>query len=216
LDHVAQFALILLLLMFLAMIAITAERLVRFPSIRRRGECFQQQLKRALHQDGITDGITQAFAFVETFGGNRLPLFVPAELVQLQASIASLPKNQTIEWAAYTLERMGRHVKAQLRKRLALMATISSTAPFVGFFGATVGITDAFKGCAAARAYCLAATAGGISYALIPGLAGLLVALPTVLLSRLLYNRANTIDLAIEASSSELINSFIVDLKRTN
>jgi biopolymer transport protein ExbB len=85
----------------------------------------------------------------------------------------------------------------------------------VGFFGTTLGIVGAFRGCGAEKGFCLAATLEGVSDALTPTAAGLLVAVPTVLLHRFLETRANAINLEIESSSSELMNSFILGLKKT-
>ena len=63
---------------------------------------------------------------------------------------------------------------------LAVLATVGSTAPFVGLLGTTMGIVNAFTGMAASGSGGLAAIGAGIAEALITTAFGLLVAIPAV------------------------------------
>ena len=60
------------------------------------------------------------------------------------------------------------------------LATIGSTAPFVGLFGTVFGIINAFRGMKNAESAGIAAVAGGISEALFTTALGLVVAVPAV------------------------------------
>src|SRR5205823_11069551 len=67
---------------------------------------------------------------------------------------------------------------AEMKRGLSALATIGSTAPFVGLFGTVVGILNAFKGIESQKATGLSAVAGGIAEALVTTAFGLLVAVP--------------------------------------
>ena len=71
-------------------------------------------------------------------------------------------------------------VHAELKRGVSGLATIGSTAPFVGLFGTVLGILNAFKGISGAKSTGLAAVAGGISEALVTTAIGLFVAIPAV------------------------------------
>ena len=81
-------------------------------------------------------------------------------------------------------------IGAQLRRLqsgLAVLATVGSTAPFVGLFGTVWGIMNSFNGIAAAKDTSLAVVAPGIAEALLATAIGLVAAIPAVVF----YNFAN-------------------------
>ncbi len=67
------------------------------------------------------------------------------------------------------------------------LATVGSTAPFVGLFGTVWGIMHSFTGIAAAKDTSLAVVAPGIAEALFATAVGLAAAIPAVIF----YNQAN-------------------------
>jgi len=75
----------------------------------------------------------------------------------------------------------------RLQSGLPLLATIGSTAPFVGLFGTVWGIMNSFTGIAAAKDTSMAVVAPGIAEALLATAAGLAAAIPAVIF----YNFAN-------------------------
>jgi biopolymer transport protein ExbB len=87
------------------------------------------------------------------------------------------PVERTRRHMARYMEEIG----ADLRRGLALLATVGSVAPFVGLLGTVLGIISAFQGIAAAGSGGLAAVSAGISEALIVTALGLAVAIPSVL-----------------------------------
>jgi biopolymer transport protein TolQ len=68
----------------------------------------------------------------------------------------------------------------QLDRRLLFLATVGSTAPFVGLFGTVWGIMTSFQAIAAAKNTNLAVVAPGIAEALFATALGLLAAIPAV------------------------------------
>jgi biopolymer transport protein ExbB/biopolymer transport protein TolQ len=96
-----------------------------------------------------------------------------------------------------------------MKRGLAGLATIGSTAPFVGLFGTVVGIINAFKGISAQKATGLSAVAGGIAEALVTTAIGLLVAVPAVWAYNIFTSRVEAFDVEMDNSSMELVNYFI-------
>ena len=87
---------------------------------------------------------------------------------------------------------------ARLEKRLLFLATVGSTAPFVGLFGTVWGIMNAFRGLTTAESSSIQAVAPGISEALVATAVGLAAAIPAVIF----YNKFSN-DLARHASRME-------------
>ena len=69
----------------------------------------------------------------------------------------------------------------QLDRRLLFLATVGSTAPFVGLFGTVIGIMNSFTSIAASKNTNLATVAPGIAEALFATALGLLAAIPAVI-----------------------------------
>jgi len=89
------------------------------------------------------------------------------------------------------------------------LATIGSTAPFVGLFGTVVGIINAFKGIQTQKSAGLGAVAGGIAEALVTTAVGLFVAVPAVWVYNYFTSKIEAFDVEMDNSSSELIDYFI-------
>ena len=71
--------------------------------------------------------------------------------------------------------------EARLTRGLSFLATIGSTAPFIGLFGTVWGIKTAFEQIAIAQDTSLAVVAPGIAEALLATALGLLAAIPAVI-----------------------------------
>jgi biopolymer transport protein TolQ len=69
----------------------------------------------------------------------------------------------------------------RLEKRVSMLATVASVAPFIGLFGTVVGITIAFQRIGSTGSTNLAVVGPSISEALIATAAGLFAAIPAVL-----------------------------------
>ena len=74
------------------------------------------------------------------------------------------------------------------QKGLGGLATIATTAPFIGLFGTVVGIINAFRGMAITGSGGLGAVSAGIAEALVTTAVGLFVAIPAVIA----YNQFRT------------------------
>ena len=108
------------------------------------------------------------------------------------------------DWMHGTLERSQNHINSKLNGGLAFLATVGSTAPFVGLFGTVIGIYRALIKIGAAGQASIDAVAGPVGEALIMTALGLAVAVPAVLAYNFLQRRNKAI--------SEQLNGFTVDL----
>src|SRR6185503_13264592 len=90
------------------------------------------------------------------------------------------------------LERTVEELSADLRRGLAVLASVGSVAPFVGLLGTVVGIISAFQGIASSGSGGLSSVAAGISEALVETALGLAVAIPAVLAFNYLSNSIAT------------------------
>ena len=134
-------------------------------------------------------------------------------LSEFQAS-TGLSEKEVIEASQRGLERSVAIVHAELKRGLGGLATIGATAPFVGLFGTVVGIINAFKGIAEAKATGLSAVAGGIAEALVATALGLFVAVPAVWAYNYFIGKIESFDVEMDNSSKELINYFIMRRKK--
>jgi biopolymer transport protein ExbB len=85
------------------------------------------------------------------------------------------------DWMLNSLARSQGAITAKLSSGLAFLATVGSTAPFVGLFGTVVGIYRALVKIGAAGQASISAVAGPVGEALIMTALGLVVAVPAVM-----------------------------------
>ena len=85
------------------------------------------------------------------------------------------------EWVGASLSRSTASINSRLGSGLAILATVGSTAPFVGLFGTVIGIYRALIKIGAAGQASIDAVAGPVGEALIMTALGLVVAVPAVL-----------------------------------
>jgi biopolymer transport protein ExbB/biopolymer transport protein TolQ len=160
----------------------------------------------------MRDGrIDEAIKVAERNKKSHLAKVVTAGLMEFKAhqdSPGAIP-GETIEASKRALERTEAIVHAELKRGLGGLATIGSTAPFVGLFGTVMGILNAFIGINNSKATGLAAVAGGIAEALVTTAIGLLVAIPAVMMFNYLTGRVEAFDVEMDNSSSELIDYFL-------
>jgi biopolymer transport protein TolQ len=90
-----------------------------------------------------------------------------------------------------------------LQKGLGVLATVGSTAPFVGLFGTVWGIMNSFIGIAEQQNTNLAVVAPGIAEALLATGLGLLAAIPAVIFYNKLSTDANRVVGGYEAFADE-------------
>ena len=92
-----------------------------------------------------------------------------------------------------------------LEKGLNFLASVGSTAPFIGLFGTVWGIMNSFTAIGISQNTSLAVVAPGIAEALFATALGLVAAIPSVLFFNKFNNMLETISNKLEVFSEEII-----------
>ncbi len=107
-------------------------------------------------------------------------------------------------------------VHREMKRGLNSLATIASTAPFVGISGTVSGIVNSFPGCGADRSTCMAAVFERLSGSLVPTALGLLVAIPALWCYKYLSSQMEVFDREMENASVESVNHLVIHFGRRN
>jgi len=173
---VVQGVLAVLLLFSVVSWAVIAERTGLYRRAMRQSFRLQRGLRQAARPSELR-------TLADANPSSPLAGLVRAAAAELRA--ASGGAGHTTAPDATEMERVLRQATifevARLEKRLGLLATTGSVAPFIGLFGTVWGIMNAFQGIGAAGSASLATVAPGISEALIATAAGLAAAIPAVM-----------------------------------
>jgi biopolymer transport protein ExbB len=108
------------------------------------------------------------------------------------------------DWMANSLARSQGSIGARLGEGLAFLATVGSTAPFIGLFGTVVGIYRALIKIGSSGQASISAVAGPVGEALIMTALGLVVAVPAVLAYNWLIRRNKSIMEDLAAFTNDL------------
>ena len=115
-------------------------------------------------------------------------------------------KDVAIESVARALERQAAREVQTFKRGLGVLATVGSTAPFIGLLGTTMGIVNSFQQMAAAGSGGLGTVSAGISEALITTAFGLLVAIPAVMAFNFLQGWVDARSVDLSESSNEFLD----------
>ena len=202
----ARAIVIILLIMSAWSIGVMIDRYVAFNAARKQSRQFAPAVAGALREGKLDEAIRVA----ERNKKSHLAKVVTAGLQEFKAhgDSTEIPGEQ-IEASKRALERAEAIVHAELKRGLGGLATIGSTAPFVGLLGTVIGIINAFRKMAQSKATGLASVAGGISEALVTTALGLFVAIPAVMMFNYFTGKVEAFDVEMDNSSSELVDYFL-------
>ncbi|MFJ5286449.1 tonB-system energizer ExbB [Pseudomonas rustica] len=114
--------------------------------------------------------------------GTLANLLVHDALEEMRLSVNSREKEGIKERVSFRLERLVAACGRNMSSGTGVLATIGSTAPFVGLFGTVWGIMNSFIGIAKTQTTNLAVVAPGIAEALLATALGLVAAIPAVVI----------------------------------
>jgi biopolymer transport protein ExbB/biopolymer transport protein TolQ len=202
----AKLVVIILFIMSGWSIGVMIDRAMAYSAARKQSRAFAPAVAGALREGKIDEAIKIA----ERNKKSHLAKVVTAGLQEFRAhgESSDIPGEQ-IEASKRALERAEAITHAELKRGLGGLATIGSTAPFIGLLGTVVGILNAFKEISTQKATGLGAVAGGISEALVTTAIGLFVAIPAVMMFNYFSGKVEAFDVEMDNSSSELIDYFL-------
>src|SRR5690242_3204953 len=208
---VAKGVAVILFIMSMWSFGVAIERIFTFTQARNQSKLFAPQVAKHLKDGRLKDAI--ALSSSKNYRYSHLAKVVLAGLQEYQfqqEAGGGLTREDLLDTVRRSIQRASALTASDLKKGISALATIGSTAPFVGLLGTVVGIIAAFQGIAASGSGGIGAISAGIAEALVETALGLLVAIPAVLLFNLLSARINAVDLALARSAGELIDELEV------
>src|SRR5437868_6931661 len=112
----------------------------------------------------------------------------------------------SLELVASALRDSISEMLIQLKSGLGFLATIGSTAPFIGLFGTVVGIINAFRSIAATGSGGMSVVSGGIAEALVSTALGIFVAIPAVVAFNHFTGKLENFHVEMNRAATQLVN----------
>jgi biopolymer transport protein ExbB/TolQ len=203
---IAKGVVVILAIMSAYSISVMIERWLTYRQARKQSRLFTPAVAECLREGKIDDAI----ALGEQYNKSHLAKVLVTGLHELQAHSKDkdIP-GDILEASKRALERATAVNIEDLKRGLSGLAIIGSTAPFVGLFGTTIGIINAFTGMKTEETAGIAAVAGGIAEALVATAFGLFVAVPAVWAFNIFTSKIETFTVEMDNSSGELIDYFV-------
>lgn len=175
-PSIVESVLILLALMSVVVWGIVIHKLLAFYRLGRKNKLFLEEFNQVQDLFGIYGKAALAEGSLARICQAGLE-----EWKQLRLGVSSLNNEDRKELVNTVLKRQAQIEQAQTEKGLAVLASIGSTAPFIGLFGTVWGIMHALKDISSKGSAGLDVVAGPIGDALIATGIGIATAIPAVL-----------------------------------
>ena len=172
-DFVVKAVIIILLLASIYSWALIFEKYRLFKKIELSSSSFEDKFWKAKSAENFYNNLSNK---------NKDPLTAifqsaMSELIKTKSKSTSVQSTRVTRVLEISLDR---EIKA-IEKNFTFLATVGSTAPFIGLFGTVWGIMNSFQSIAISRNTSLAIVAPGIAEALFATALGLLAAIPAVI-----------------------------------
>ena len=209
---IAKGVVILLILLSVWSLYITVERWLVFRKAQKQSLAFAKLATEHLKHDRPEAVIAAA----NKYPGSHLARVVSAGLQSFQYEVGTSPLSEleVVEAASRAVERSTLLTVSDFKKGVGSLATIATTAPFIGLFGTVIGIINAFRGMAMTGSGGIGAVSAGIAEALVTTALGLAVAIPAAWMFNVFTNRIERLQVEMSNSSSELLDFFMKKQKK--
>ena len=164
----------------------------------------------------ILAGVHSTLEGVERLTGTKgeVRQFLDAAVTELKLSAGAVERDGIKERIASRLERIEAAYGRRLLRGTGVLATIGSTAPFVGLFGTVWGIMNSFIGISKSQTTNLAVVAPGIAEALLATAFGLAAAIPAVVIYNVFARSISGYRALLADASAEVLRLVSRDLDR--
>jgi len=205
-GFIARGVVIILAAMSMWTIKVTIDRLLLYRSARKQSIDFLPLAIQCLKSNKLREGVELA----KKYKTSHLSRVMASGLQEMQSeSDEGVEGGLMLDAVRRAMDRESILVTADLKKGVASLATIGTTAPFIGLFGTVYGIIHAFQSMASSGSGGLASVSQGIAEALVTTAFGLFVAIPAVWIFNVFTGRVDYFVLEMNNSSSELVDFFI-------
>jgi len=191
-------------------VGVAIERIYTYNQARKQSKLYAPQVAKHLKDGRLKEAI--ALSASKDYRYSHLAKVVLAGLQEYQfqqESGSGLDRSDVMDTVRRAIQRATALTASDLKKGVPALATIGSTAPFVGLLGTVIGVINAFQGIGASGSAGIGAVSIGISEALVETALGLVVAIPAVWFYNYLTGRVEYFNVEMDNSSSELVDFFI-------
>src|SRR5437867_4710622 len=206
LGHVGLFGgavMVCLALLSVFSVGMIVDKHRRFRSASRQSEKFKPEFKKFLHGGDLQD-LIQAGRLHQN---SHVAQVVSAGIIEDDGVRQSgRDPVASLELVTSGLRDSMSETLVELKKGLGFLATIGSTAPFVGLFGTVAGIINAFRNIAATGSGGMSVVSGGMAEALVTTALGIFVAIPAVAAFNYFTGRIENFHIEMNRASTQLVN----------
>ncbi len=199
-----------MILIFLSVVAIYlfVERQIVFTRTKTKSKKIAPKLAELLKSGNIQEALT--LSSKKENKGSHLARITAAGVKEfMEGQQAGLNFEQQVLSSQRGMDRAAVIFSQELKRGLNTVATIATSAPFIGLFGTIFGIINAFRGMALTGSGGIGAVAAGIAEALITTAFGIGVAIIALWCYNFLNTRAEVIGAEMSNTSSEVIDFFV-------
>ncbi len=199
---------ILVLLVFMSALswAVIVTKVFQFRQVQAENDYFLA----AMAKDAALSGL---YGVAQELGNSPLARMYEHAYREISAFKTRMDKTpltdareRLLDALSRTLERAYNQQVQGLEHRLPLLATLSSSAPYIGLFGTVLGIIDAFRSIGMSGVTSLAVVAPGISESLIATAAGLGTAIPALVAYNTFRNRLRILTASMKNFALDITN----------
>lgn len=205
---VAKAVSLLLISLSIISLYLFIERQLAFNRAKTRSHLIAPKLAEMLKNGQIKEAL--ALASKKENKGSHLARVTAAGIQEfLSGKEAHLNHEEQINTAQRGCDRAANLFNQNLKRGLNILATIATSAPFIGLFGTISGIINAFRSMSLTGSGGIGAVAGGISEALVTTAFGIGVAIIALWCYALLNTKIEIYDAEMDNTTSQVIDFFI-------
>ena len=197
-DFVVKSVLIILIAASIFSWALIFEKYRLFKKIEKSTTIFEKKFWQSRSAESFYNSLTNR----ENDPLSNIFQSAMAELIKTKSKSSAVQSSRVTR----VLEISGDNEIKLIEKHFTFLATVGSTAPFIGLFGTVWGIMNSFQSIAISRNTSLAIVAPGIAEALFATALGLLAAIPAVVAYNQFNNDAKKYSARIENFSKRFIS----------
>ena len=205
---VAKAVAFILIILSVISIYFFIERMMTFSRAKNKSKQAAPALADLLKAGKLNEALT--LSNKKEYKGSHLARVTAAGIHEfLAAKESGLSQDEQVESSSRGCERAAALFTQDLKRGFSVLATIATSAPFIGLFGTIFGIITAFRGMQLTGSGGIGAVAGGISEALITTAFGILVAVIALWCYNLLSSKIEIYQAEMENTSSEIVDYFM-------
>ena len=204
---IAKTVVVILGIMSIYTIAVSAERLIVYLRANSQSKAYALLIKDLLEQGRYKEAADAALQ--AKFKGSHVAKVIRSGLNEYVKADGAEKGYDMLGAVNRAVERTSERTMNRMRRGLGGLATVGSTAPFIGLFGTTFGIINSFQGMAKEGGGGLGAISAGIAEALFTTAVGIGVAVVAVLLYNFFTTKVDNIQVDTNESAVELVDLLI-------